>query len=135
MEPRFVLPAEIVEGANIRGNEYGWPPAIFPKAARRAARLGYACLGVQFQFRARAGTCEMYWPNADATDRREAESWRDYCERSRVEVMRKFEKIVAETDFTEQAAQWQPLRSEMDLGVDILSTLVFVADFVKQSES
>ena len=48
METRMILPAELVEGTSVTGNEYGWPLHLFPDAARRAESLGYACLGGQF---------------------------------------------------------------------------------------
>lgn len=134
MDPRFTLPPELVVGASISGNEYGWPPDLFPDAARRAEAMGYACLGGQFQFRARVGTCEMYWLSADATERQPGEDWRSYCERSRTEVLFKFQQIMSGTDFLQEALQWAPLRAEIEKGVDILPTLVFVADFITESK-
>jgi len=96
MDARFTLPPELVAGASINGNEYGWPPGLFPDAARRAEPLGYACLGGQFQFRAPAGTCEMYWLSADAADRQPGEDWRAYCERSRTEVWKNSSRLWSE---------------------------------------
>jgi hypothetical protein len=87
MDERFTLPPELVAGASISGNEYGWPPNLFPDAARRAESLGHACLGGQFQFLASVGTCEMYWLSAHSTERQPEEDWRAYCKRSRAEVL------------------------------------------------
>lgn len=134
MEPRFVLPPELVAGASIIGNEYGWPPDLFPDVARRAEALGYACLGGQFQFRAPAGICEMYWLSADSTDRQPGEDWRAYCGRSRTEVLESFQQIMAGTDFMREAQQWLPLKAEIERGFNVLSTLVFVADFITEAE-
>ena len=134
MKPKFELPSELVQGTSINGNEYGWPPALFPDAALRAESLGYACLGGQFQFRASVGTCEMYWLSADSTDRQPTEEWSAFCTRSRAEVLERFHQIVAETDFQREAVRWPVLRSEMERGIDLLETLVFVAYFVTETE-
>jgi len=134
MEPRLALPSELAAGASISGNEYGWPPSLFADAACRAEALGFACLGGQFQFCAPAGICELYWLRAHSTDRQPGENWHVYCERSRTEVLRGFEQIMAETDFLQEAQQWQPLRAAMEQGLDVLSTLFFVADFIAEPE-
>jgi hypothetical protein len=76
------LPTAITIGADLRGNEYGWPIHSFPDALAKAEALGYACLGGQFQFRIDDGTCEMYWLSADSTERRPGEAWCAYGERS-----------------------------------------------------
>ena len=134
MDAKFTLPAELVEGASIQGNEYGWSLNSFPDAARRAESLGYACLGGQFQFRVSVGTCEMYWLSADSTERQAEEDWPAYCVRSRVEVLDRFQQIVAGTDFLQEALQWPVLKSEMERGFDVIPTLVFVAYFVTEVE-
>lgn len=109
-------------------------PQLYSQMARVAESLGYACLGGQFQFRAPVGTCEMYWLNADSTDRQSAEDWRSYCGRSRAEVLDRFQQIVAETDFVQEAFKWPVLKSEMERGFDVLATLVFIAYFFTESE-
>jgi hypothetical protein len=50
-------------------NEYGWEIDAFPNALAHAERLGYACLGGQFQFVLQDATCEMYWLSADSSER------------------------------------------------------------------
>jgi hypothetical protein len=134
MEPRFILPPELAAGASISGNEYAWPTDLFPDVACRAEALGFACLGGQFQFRAPAGICEMYWHSADSTDRQPGEAWHAYCERSRIEVLGRFKQIMAGTDFLREARQWQQLEALMEQGFDVLSTLVFCADFIVEPE-
>jgi hypothetical protein len=129
-----MLPAELVEGTSVGGNEYGWPLHLFPDAARRAESLGYACLGGQFQFRIAAATCEMYWLEADSSERMPNESWQAYCERSCAEVLSRFAKIVAETDFLSQAQNWPALTPEIEQGLDIEKALFFVAYFVTEAE-
>lgn len=71
-----VLPPDILQGATLRGKEYGWSVSSFPEALARAEAGGYACLGGQFQFRLDDGsTCEMYWLAADSNQRADEESW------------------------------------------------------------
>lgn len=121
------LPPDVVRGASLRGNEYGWKIADFPTAAANAKLHHYGCLGGQFQFRTPDGTYEMYWLSADPSERRDGETWHDYCERSCSEVLSKFEKLMATTDFVTEAANWQ-------LHPSAVQSLVFVADFVTESE-
>lgn len=122
------LPLEIAVGASVRGNEYGWDIAAFPSALSRAEALGYACLGGQFQFRLEDGsTCEMYWLSADSDDRKDSESWTDYSRRSCSGVLQNFERLIEQTDFVKQAANWQ-------LQIDAKRALVFVAYFVSEAE-
>lgn len=128
------LPSEIATGAQMRGNELGWPLSSFPHALANAVALGYACLGGQFQFRLDDATCEMYWLSADSGAREQGEPWLAYCERSCSEVKSGFEKLVSETDFPRQALDWQPVRKAIDQGLDVMQMLVFVAYFVHETE-
>jgi len=122
------LPADVLEGAEPRGNEYGWSPQSFPVALARAQAHGFACLGGQFQFRLNDGTtCEMYWLNADSQDRMPEESWADYCRRSCSEVREKFERLISSTDFRKEASAW-------GFGDSVTNNLVFVAYFVTETD-
>jgi hypothetical protein len=122
------LPSDVLDGATLRGNEYGWLPASFPLALARAEARGFACLGGQFQFRLNDGsTCEMYWLNADCKDRMPEESWDDYRLRSCSEVREKFERLISRTDFHKEA-------SASRLGDAATDSLVFVAYFVTESD-
>jgi len=132
--PEYELPPKITEGARLEGNEYGWHPALFPEALANAQALGYACIGGQFQFRLKDGTCEMYWLSADSDPRHEAELWLEYCDRSCSEVRTRFQKLLCETDFRKQALEWQPVREAMDHGLNPLEKLTFVAYFVDEAE-
>jgi hypothetical protein len=134
MEAKFTLPPEITEGATVRGNEYGWTLKAFPEALLNAQALGYACLGGQFQFRLDDGTYEMYWINADSTDRREGKSWAEYCRRSCGEVLDRFKAAVANADFVKEASSWPSLATAMANGWTIANHLVFVAYFVTEAE-
>jgi hypothetical protein len=132
--PDGLLPAELLEGATLRGNEYGWRPECFPNALAIAEVSGYACIGGQFEFRLVDGTYEMYWLAADASNRVDEESWSDYCQRSCGEVRKRFERLMQGTDFRGQVSEFQSLKARMIAGFDPLSTLVFVAYFVGEGE-
>jgi hypothetical protein len=93
------LPAELLAGSALRGNEYGWTPQSFVNAVAVAPDLGCACIGGQFQFRLPEGTCEMYWLSADSTERANGELWSEYSRRSCNEVRAKFDRLMRTTDF------------------------------------
>jgi hypothetical protein len=43
-----ILPPDMLQGATLRGNEYGWSVSSFPDALAKAEAYGYACLGGLF---------------------------------------------------------------------------------------
>jgi hypothetical protein len=112
----------------LRGNEYGWSVSAFPNALAKALNAGYACLGGQFQFRLDDGnTCEMYWLEADSSERTAHESWKDYSRRSCTEVLSRFQHLMSETDFAKEASNWK-------VQIDPTKYLVFVGYFVREAE-
>jgi hypothetical protein len=128
MSTDHVLPADITEGATLRGNEYGWSVSSFPKALSKAQAGSYACLGGQFQFRLDdGGTCEMYWLHADSHERTAGEAWADYSRRSCTEVLGRFEQLMSETDFGKETLNW-------NVQIDATKDLVFVAYFVRETD-
>jgi hypothetical protein len=129
------LPAIVTQGATLRANEYGWEVAAFPDALVHAEALGYGCLGGQFQFRLTDTTCEMYWLNADSSERLKDEAWSTYSRRSCSEVLVAFERRVGDTDFTKEASRWPIIEDAIGQGFDPISALVFVAYFVSETEA
>lgn len=121
------LPTELVEGATLRGKEYGWSIPASPNALSKAEVHGYACLGGQFQFRLDDSTCEMYWLAADSDARADNESWTDYSHRSCSEVLQSFRRLVPNTDCHKESANWT-------LPIDPITNLVFVAYFVSETD-
>src|SRR5579862_2033698 len=122
------LPQDMLQGATLRGNEYGWTISSFPIVLAKAEVYGYACLGGQFQFRLDDGsTCEMYWLNADSNERLPGESWSDYCHRSCSEVMERYQRLSSSTDFSKEASSWPFVQ------IDATKSLVFAAYFVMPS--
>jgi hypothetical protein len=122
-----VLPPDVLQGATLRGNEWGWSVSSFPEALARAKTHGYGCLGGQFQFRLDHGTCEMYWLAANSRERAEGEQWSDYSQRSCYEVLTKFQRLLSVTDFTKEASDW-PIQ------IGAAKSLVFVAYLVTDTE-
>jgi hypothetical protein len=133
MKREFMLPAEIAEGATVSGNEYGWTPAAFPHALKKACSLGYACLGGQFQFRAPRATYEMYWLDADPDDRGTHEPWAGFQRRSCQQTLERYERRLAETDFVAEGRRLKTLL-ELSGSDDPLDYLCFVAYFVSELE-
>jgi hypothetical protein len=129
------LPLQIARGASLRGKEYGWELEAFSDALRNGEALGYACVGGQFQFRIADDVYEMYWLNADASERIDGEAWSCYCHRSCGEVMERFNTLAANTNFRAEAANWVALSQKMTEGFDLRKSLVFVAYFVAEQES
>jgi len=94
-------------------------------------RVGLVEASAYRLYRHRFGTCEMYWLSVDSTERQVAEDWPAYCERSRTEVLDRFQQIVARTDFArtdfvQEALRWPVLKSENGTRFDIIPTLVFL---------
>jgi hypothetical protein len=129
------LPPDLIDGATLRGQEYAWKTSAFAKALAAAEQLGYACLGGQFQFRLRdGGTCEMYWLNADSTERSPGESWSNYSRRSCQEVATEFRRLLTTTDFQKEALGWPSVHDLIAAEPDLNEILVFQASFVSEGE-
>ena len=128
------LPPEIVGDASFDGQEYGWKISSFPTALAAAERLGFACLGGQLQFRFEASIFEMYWLNANASDRLPNELWPDYVHRSCSEVSQSFAKLLGNVDLQKAVREWPALNAMVGNGIDASHALVFVAYFVTEEE-
>lgn len=131
----YILPPELVQGAICRDKEYAWDLAEFPSALDTAARLGYACLGGQFWFLLPDNSLyEPYWLDADSTNRRPGEPWGAYARRSCKEVLDRFNTLVDETDFAEEALKFsyfEPLTMD-DFGSTL--RLLFNGYFISEQE-
>jgi len=124
-----LLPPEILAKSTLRGNEYAWPFAAVEEAIIAAQASALATLGGQAQFRIPDGTCEMYWLNADASDRGVGEPWPEFVTRSAQEVSARFSEKVITTDFLAEVRQWPILREKIEAGVNVLDYLCFVLVF------
>ena len=128
------LPPEIAGDASFDGAEYGWKILSFPAALAAAERLGFACLGGQLQFRFDASIFEMYWLNADASERLPNEVWSDYVHRSCSEVSQNFTELLGNVDLQKVVQEWPALKARVVNGIDPSNALVFVAYFVTEEE-
>jgi hypothetical protein len=129
------LPSELTVTADLRGNEYAWRPQDFPDTLSRAASLGLACLGGQFQFRVPDSTYEMYWREANSGERAEGEKWADYVIRSEREVREGFTRLLETVDFRRDAHDFDHLRQMIaDEAFVPLKYLCFVAYFVDERD-
>ena len=126
------LPAELTNGASVRGKEFAWDIDSFPGVLAAAQHLGFGCLGGQFQFRAPGATCEMYWLSADPDQRADGESWPDYSARSCRQVLERFNARLASSNFVEEAARWPDIAELAGPTAEPLKYLCFVAYFVRE---
>jgi hypothetical protein len=124
-----LLPPAILAKASLRGNEYAWPFEAVEDTIIAAQASGLATLGGQVQFRIPDGTCEMYWLDADASDRRDDEPWPEFVSRSARDVLAGFRQKVLSADFLAEARQWPILREKIDAGVNVMDFLCFVLYF------
>ena len=130
---RAGLPPEILLGATLRDNEYGWKLSAFPAALAAAESYELACLGGQLQFQFESSVAEAYWCNADSSERMPKEPWRDYVQRSCNEVKEKFTQLIRDLDVQKLVAEW-PTLSTLLSRRDPEAVLLFVAYFVTEQE-
>jgi hypothetical protein len=128
------LPPEIAGDATIDGQEYGWKISSFPAALAAAERLGFACLGGQLQFRINGSIFEMYWLNADASDRLPGEIWSHYVQLPCSEVGREFTALALKLDVQKVVLEWPALNVLLAKETTPSNALVFVAYFVTEEE-
>lgn len=128
------LPSEMLSGATLRDQEYGWSLAVFPSTLALAEQFNLACLGGQMQFRFEDAIFEAYWLCADASERTTEESWSEYVHRSCHEVTKAFHDLVTNLNVQEVIQKWPGLRAHVKAGRDAETALVFVAYFVTEAE-
>jgi hypothetical protein len=121
------LPTELTIGAILRFNEYAWELPAFSEALQRAPSLGYACLGGQLWFLLPDNTVyELFWLEANSSDRAAGEPWSDYASRSCEEVLVQFDTLVRGTNFDQEASEFRSIESSF--------RLMFNAYFVTERE-
>jgi hypothetical protein len=129
------LPEELTRGADLRHGEYAWSIGSFPDALVLAPTLGFACLGGQFQLRPDPNTIyELFWVEANSSEKLPGESWTSYAERSCSEVSEQFTSLLRTVDFRKEALKFKSLDSLLLSGTDLLVMSVFNAYFVNESE-
>jgi hypothetical protein len=126
------LPPSVVNKATLRGSEYAWPLTDVVDVIVAAKACGLANLGGQAQFRIPDATCELYWLSLDSGERLPGEAWDDYVIRSADEVLSQFAALLARTDFTKEAHDWEMLKALLAQGVDLNQYLCFVLYFASE---
>jgi|SRR5579863_5825446 len=125
-----LLPPELASGSIFQDREYAWKVANFPSVLGKAAALGFACLGGQFQFRLGDGAIhEFYWLAADTMGRQQGETWEQYARRSCQEVGRKYEALAGDADFAAAAKEFESL-----VGNQPLSDVLFFNPFFAREQ-
>ena len=128
--PELRFPADILQRASPRGNEYAWKRADLPRVLAAAEAAGLANLGGQVQFRAPAGTCELYWHSFESLPRRSEESAESFVRRSRREVETVLLRVPSDAELTADAlAHFELLREQAAAGADVEEMLCFVCYF------
>ena len=111
-----MLPKELLQGAILRDGECAWELAEFPKALAAAPQFGYACLGGQIWFILSDGSLyEPFWLAADSLEKTTTEAWSDYVSRSCREVAGRFNALLIDTNFEEEALKFKSLTSAFEI--------------------
>ena len=128
MEQGSALPPELSHEAVLHGQEYTWNIDKFQEALRLAPALGYACLGGQFWILPSPGEIyELFWVEANSSERLIGEVWNIYAERSCNEVSERFEVLLKTVDFKQEALKFRTFKDTPELPV-------FNAYFVTEQE-
>lgn len=124
------LSAEILQKAIVSGQEYGWKRTDFKEVVDKAAEVGLGIIGGQVQFKLPDGTYELYWHKYDTTERKLGESWKNYCQRTKEECLRQFEKLPTDIELIREGIQSFDLLKEKSKSHTQLSDfLIFILYF------
>ena len=95
------LPADLLQEATLRGNEYAWAARDIPRVIEAARAAGLVNLGGQLQFRVPGGaTCEAYWVSVFPYRSVGDAAVRDtLVERSAIETRELYDALSLEYDF------------------------------------
>lgn len=129
------LPEELTRGADLRHGEYAWSISLFSSALVLAPTLGFACLGGQFQFRPDPDTIyELYWLEANSSERLPEESWKSYAERSCSEVSTQFTSLLGSVNFETEALKFKSIDPLLFSKLERIEQPAFCAYFVDEPE-
>ncbi len=129
MEQGWALPPELSNGAVLHGREYTWRVDRFQEALELAPVLAYACLGGQFWvLPSPSEIYELFWIEANSSERLPKEPWQSYAERSCREVLKQFEALLKTVDFSQEIIKFKSL-DPLQAG-----SPVFNAYFVSEQE-
>ena len=124
------LPHNILQKAIVSGNEYGWRRRDFKATVEKAVEMGLCIIGGQVQFKFPDGTCELYWHRYDTADRKSGENWPEYCQRTKDECLKKFEKLPSDTDLIKEGIEnFDFLREKANSDNQLGDFLIFILYF------
>src|SRR5881397_3715510 len=95
------LPADLLNRASLRGNEYAWPLDDIPQVIDAARQAALVNIGGQLQFRFPTGeTCECYWVGVD-TYRSVSKllPWQQRVEKTAAAALEQFSHLATVFDF------------------------------------
>jgi hypothetical protein len=125
------LPHNILQKAIVSGNEYGWRRPDFKATVEKAVEMGLDIIGGQVQFKFPDGTCELYWHSYDTADRKSGENWPEYCQRTKDECLKKFEKLPSDTDLIKEGIEnFDFLREKANSDNQLGDFLIFILYFI-----
>lgn len=130
MREELSLPPQILNEADIRGNEYAWKLSCIPLVAQAARDENLGILGGQVQVRFPDATCEFYWLNADPAPRKLGESWNTYVNRSYFEFIELYNKIILTADMNIEARHFDYLGKKIKDNLQIADYTFFVLYFI-----
>ncbi len=112
-DPIELLPAEILQRANLNGNEYAWRVEDIPCVIEAGRALNLVNIGGQLQFRLPDGTAEVYWIEVDPTRWAPADLPRDdYVNECARLALEHFDRFVTPLDLIEEGRKAFPGRIE-----------------------
>ena len=105
-----------------------------PLAIALAPTLGFACLGGQFQLRPDPNTIyELFWLEANSSERLPGESWNSYAKRSCSEVSTQFNFSLGSVDFGKEALKFSSIDPLLFSTLEKMEPPVFCAYFVDEA--
>jgi hypothetical protein len=129
------LPEALTREADLRHREYAWSINSFSAALLLAPTLGFACLGGQFQLRPDPDTIyEVYWLEANSSERLPEESWKSYADRSCSEISSQFASLLGSVDFETEALKFRSIDPLLFSKLEKMEPPVFCAYFVDETE-
>jgi len=101
------LPEELLQKANLRGNEYAWPIDLIPEVITAAQKENLLNIGGQLQFRfPDGGICECYWVDVDTCKSVPSNIlWKERVDLAAEYALREFQTLKNTYDFLKEGRE------------------------------
>ncbi len=128
------LPAELLNRASLRGNEYAWPLADIPNVIEAARVANLLNIGGQLQFRLPdGGICECYWVEVDTFQTvSKDQPWKARVEAAANEASAAFGDLPSRYDFVAEGRK--AFAEHLDKLSDPASAMCFVWDVMGEND-